>query len=211
MKTKLYIVFLLLILAFYSNILCAVDVSNSSGAERLNVNSNILRFVPNWNDGLDVSLSSLTFSQASNGAVELSGDGVGSHNFQLGWLTFIGDTSGSNEGAVYLHTQTQSQLPNNFFYLTNSAFANNSALSGRAIYMASNNSQNHISFSVTTGTFSQNSVSAGNGRALNYSDLDLYIVSSSVFQNNSVSLGGAIYNAKGNIYLTSVADGDITF
>jgi predicted outer membrane repeat protein len=291
-------------------------------------------------------------------------------------LTFIGDTSGSNGGAVYLHTQTQSQLPNNFFYLTDSVFVNNSALSGGAIYMASNNSQNPISFSVTTGMFSQNSASAGNGGAIynyvvgggnvissytiignnvfsnnsasagnggaiansvsnvnngvntfiesaqfannsainggaisneaeggntnnsfnifgtftgnqasscggaiyssigkngnspyggtnvyiisatfnsnsasdsggaiynyinkgqssgamylssnwngnsavsnggaiyNYSDLDLYILSSSVFQNNSASLGGAIYNAKGNIYLTSVADGDITF
>ena len=92
-----------------------ISIFGSSGAERLTVNLNILRFVPNWNDGLGVSLSSLTFSQASNGALELSGDGVGSHNFQLDLLTFIGNTSGSNGGAVYLHIQTQSQLPNNFF------------------------------------------------------------------------------------------------
>ncbi|MDR1104391.1 MAG: hypothetical protein LBK92_03450 [Endomicrobium sp.] len=378
MKTKLYIVGVLLSLTFYNNTY-AVNVSNSSdfsqnfndssintitvqnditldsvnqrtatisifgssGAERLTVNSNILRFVPNWNDGLDVSLSSLTFSQASNGAVELSGDGIGSHSFQLDWLTFIGNASGSNGGAVYLHTQTQSQLPNNFFYLTNSVFTNNSALSGGAIYMASNNSQNPVSFSVTTGTFSQNSASAGNGGAIanfvssvnngantfiesgqfvnnqainggaisneaeggnsnntfnifgtftsnnasgcggaiysslgksgnspygganvytisatfngnsasdsggaiynyinkgqstggmylfgswngnsavsnggaiyNYSDLDLYIQSGSVFQNNRASLGGAVYNARGNVYLTSDATGDITF
>jgi predicted outer membrane repeat protein len=321
-----------------------ISIFGSSGAERLTVNLNILRFVPNWNDGLGVSLSSLTFSQASNGALELSGDGVGSHNFQLDLLTFIGNTSGSNGGAVYLHIQTQSQLPNNFFYLNNSVFTNNSALAGGAIYMASNNSQNPISFSITTGTFSQNRASAGNGGAVcnyviggrnvissytiignnlfsnnsainggaisneaeggnadnafnisgtfttnqasscggaiysslgkngnspyggknvytisatfngnrasdsggaiynyiskgqstgamylsgswngnsavsnggaiyNYSDLDLYILSSSVFQNNKASfLGGAIYNAKGDIYLTSEATGDITF
>jgi predicted outer membrane repeat protein len=45
----------------------------------------------------------------------------------------------------------------------------------------------------------------------NSSDLDLYIQSGSVFQNNRASLGGAVYNARGNIYLTSDATGDITF
>jgi predicted outer membrane repeat protein len=244
MKIKLYIVFLLLSLVFYSNTF-AVDVSNSSdfsqnfnnsgintikvqnditldpvnqrtatisifgssGAERLTVNLNILRFVPNWNDGLGVSLSSLTFSQASNGALELSGDGVGSHNFQLDLLTFIGNTSGSNGGAVYLHIQTQSQLPNNFFYLNNSVFTNNSALAGGAIYMASNNSQNSISFSITTGTFSQNRASAGNGGAVcNYviggrNVISSYtIIGNNLFSNNSASAGngGAIANFVSN-------------
>jgi hypothetical protein len=39
-----------------------------------------LKFIPDWDSGFDVSISSLALSQASNGAVELSGDCTGEHS-----------------------------------------------------------------------------------------------------------------------------------
>ncbi|MCA6085817.1 beta strand repeat-containing protein [Candidatus Endomicrobiellum agilis] len=183
--------------------------TGATGSERhiLTINANILKFVPNWNDGLNVYVTSLTFSQASNGAVELSGDGVGAHLFNLDSLLFIGNKTGSNGGAVYLHAQTQGQLSNNFC-LNNSTFTSNSALTGGAIYMASNNSQNPISFLVTTGTFSKNEASSGNGGAIYNCVLgggnvisSYTIVGSNVFSNNSASIGngGAIANSVSNV------------
>jgi predicted outer membrane repeat protein len=184
-----------------------ISIFGASRNERLTLNANFLKFIPGWNDNLNVTISSLTFSQGSNGSIELSGDGVGAHNFQLNSLVFIGDVSGCNGGAVYLHTQTQSQLLNNFFSLNNSVFTHNSALSGGAVYMASNNSQNPISFIITTGLFSQNEASAGNGGAVyNYVNSGGNVVSSytivgdNVFSNNSaLGNGGAISNHTSNV------------
>ncbi|MDR1087030.1 MAG: hypothetical protein LBL16_02150 [Endomicrobium sp.] len=179
-----------------------ISIFGATGNERLTLNASFLRFKSDWNDDLYVIISSLTFSQGSNGSIELSGDGIGAHNFQLNSLVFIGNVSGSNGGAVYLHTQTQSPLPSDFFSLNSSVFTSNSALSGGALYMASNYSQNSISFTITTGSFSQNKALAGNGGAISNEvgggNTDNSFSISGIFIGNHASdCGGAVYSCVG--------------
>ncbi|MDR2399997.1 MAG: hypothetical protein LBD61_06210 [Endomicrobium sp.] len=187
-----------------------ISIFGATGNERLTVAANFLKFGSNWNDDLDVTISSLTFSQGTNGSIELIGDGIGEHNFQLNSLVFIGDVSGSSGGAVYLHAQTTGNLPkDNFFSLNNSMFTKNSALSGGAVYMASNDSQKPISFTITIGSFSKNNALEGNGGAVyNYVNGGLNvgnsyaIVGDNLFSNNSASgNGGAISNHTSNAHM----------
>ena len=191
-------------------------VQGNTGSEILTLNggkmiwaaSNFNSFSP-----INGTILNMTIAGATGGAVEMNGDGDGSHTFTIGSATtttnFTGNTwAGGTGGAAYLHAQAQGAGQPYSWTVTNTGFTSNSADNGGALYnMTSNSSAGiNLGFAVTDSTFTGNSATNGNGGAMyNYFNNGApnvtFNTSGNTFSGNTATgQGGAIYNLASNPY-----------
>ncbi|MDR1009030.1 MAG: hypothetical protein LBL52_02120 [Rickettsiales bacterium] len=188
-----------------------------------------LVFAPGWGNDISVDISNLSIYGATNGAVAFHGDGTGTHNYSLSGTYFYGNSTGSNGGAVSAQAQVASLAPNRYI-LTDDDFSSNSAASGGAVYMVSNNAQYSdssipIEFSVidSSGTSTHyiafNRAMAGNGGGIYFmannaggsSVKNAFTATGNhYYANSATGLGGAIYNGVMNGNNPAVNDFNIT-
>ncbi|MDR1167484.1 MAG: hypothetical protein LBK53_01155 [Heliobacteriaceae bacterium] len=192
-----------------NNRMNSLAVSGSTGSETLTVNGGALRFIPNWPDSLNASISNLTLYNASNGAVEMSGNGNGTNTYSITNVTFLNNANSSgNGGGSYIHAQVANTAGADY-EITGSVFTQNSALNGGAVYNSSDNSSAgvNVAFSVTNSDFTGNTAVSGNGGAIynnsnNGSPNNTFTVTGGTFSGNTAlnGSGGAIFNQVFNPY-----------
>ncbi|AKL97559.1 beta strand repeat-containing protein [Endomicrobium proavitum] len=193
-----------------------VGYSGSPDGEMLVLGQYALAFAPGWSNDINVNISSLSISGATNGAVSFQGNGTGAHNLSVSDIYFYNNQFASgNGGAINVGTQIQS-VANNKFILTDNDFISNKAQNGGAVYVSAVNA--YLSsllqpvFSVIDTTnnnghyFAFNQATNGNGGALYFASQNAQstVVNQftaqgySYYANYASGLGGAIYNGVSN-------------
>ncbi len=184
-----------------------------AGSNALRLGSSTLAFAPGWDYGLDAAVRNLAIYGATNGAVSYMGNGTGAHTLAVDDVFFYGN-AGTIGGGVNVQTQMQSNAANQYV-LTDNYFIANTAASGGAVAMATNNSiftSGANTFSViSTGSglgdttdmrlIALNKATAGNGGGLYFMGNnalgvrnEFTALNNEYYQNSATGLGGAIYN-----------------